>query len=213
MWKTEMVKRLESEAGFGLSEVLVASTLGALIVAGFVAFNHFQLHALHDQVSQIELQTIDRDVVDLFAREVRRAGGDPTCAGTVTGIVEAAERRIRIQSDLNGNGIVDNDQNEDVTYRHNAATNAFERLANGATEVLLSGLLLEGSGIYYYDAAGTQLVGNPFLTEAQRNSVRRIRLQLSLTNRGMNSGAQLKAAASTDVNLRNRYFIANTACP
>lgn len=208
-----MVERLRSEAGFGMSEVLVASTLGALMVAGFVAFNHFQLHALRDQVSQIELQTIDRDIVDLSAREVRRAGGDPTCARAVTGIREATAQSIRIESDLNANGVIGNDQNEDVTYRYNAATGAFERIANGATEVLLSGISLEGSGIRYFDAGGVELSGSPFLTEAQRNSVRRVRLQLGLADRGNSRGAWLKAAAATDVSLRNRYFIANTACP
>ena len=150
-----------SDRGFGTVEVLVASAVGLLIVAGFIAFNHFQLHALQDQVSQIEIQTADRNIIDLFAREVRRAGADPTCAKNVTGILEASASSIRIQADLNGNGAVDNTNNEDVTYRYNSATNALERLANGTTEVLISFVGIDGSGtgIQYFDSALNELVG------------------------------------------------------
>jgi hypothetical protein len=59
-----------SEAGFSTHEILVAATVGLLVTAGFVSFNHFQIRAIHDQVSQLEVQNMDRSVLDLFTREV-----------------------------------------------------------------------------------------------------------------------------------------------
>jgi Tfp pilus assembly protein PilW len=212
--KRPRLSRWRAHAGFGLPEVLVATSVGLMAVAGFVAFNHFQLHAIENQVTQLNVQTYERSVLDLFTREVRRASGDPTCAKNVTGVVAASSSSLEVQSDLNGNGTIDSNNNEDVTYRYNSSTGTFQRTANGSSESLLSGVGLS-TAFHYYDSSGTELTGDPWLTQAQRNGVRRVRLDRSVTGTGVGgSGAlSLKASSSTNVDLRNRFFVASTACP
>jgi hypothetical protein len=203
-----------SDAGFSTHEILVAATVGLMIAAGFVSFNHYQIRAIHDQVSQLELQTMDRDVLDLFAREVRRAGTNPTCAAGITALSEAKTTGLRIQADLNGNGVIDATNNEDVIYRASADGEALERVTNNTVETLLSGVKLGGSSLRYYDGSGTELVPNPALTTAQAASVRRVRLELKVSNDGYTSydSTMLSAAAATDIELRNRFFNASVTC-
>jgi prepilin-type N-terminal cleavage/methylation domain-containing protein len=205
------------QMGFTIPEVLVASALGLVVLATVYTFNRFQLFALRNQAVQLDIQTAARGFVDLFAREVRGTGMDPTCSKAFDGMGEARSDRLRIRMDLNGNGVIDGN-NEDVTYVFNAVTNSVERTANGATETLFSGLALTGSSIRYFDANGTELVptGSPAaLTPAQRALVRRVRVHIALQGAGVDpqNTQSLTARASTDVDLRNRFFIASTACP
>ncbi len=209
--------RRKGEAGFTIPELLVAMVVTLVITAGFLAFQRFQLFALHDQATQLDIQTAARNVVELFAREVRRAGMDPTCGKAFEGLAKARDKEVRIQSDLNGSGAIDG-PNEDITFRYNSETQAVERVANGVTESLLSGMDLDGSLILYYDAAGSQLVpavSTGGLNAAQRAAVRRIRIELAIAGdpADPNKEVPLRARASTNVNLRNRFFITNTACP
>jgi type II secretory pathway component PulJ len=200
-------------AGFSLVELLVATGLGLVAIATFLSFNRFQLFALQDQSTQIDLQTTARNVLDLFAREVRRAGMDRTCAGTFSGITIAKYHEVRIKADLNGNGAIDG-VNEDVTYRYNFEYGAVERVTTTSVERLISGVDLSGSNIRYFDATGVELFGWLGLPLAQRNAVRRVRMELRLTGETAdpNKATDLGAFASTDVNLRNRFFVAATAC-
>jgi len=209
----QRLHRWQDRRGFTTVETLIASAVGLMAAAAFLAFNHFQLHAIENQVTQLGVQNDSRAFVDLFAREVRRSGADPTCAKNVTAITEATASKIHIQADLNSNGVVDNNNNEDVTYNYDSSAGVFQRTANGTTETLLSGLTLTGTSLRYYDSSGNELVPSPSLSAAQRGSVRRVKLQLSASSSAVGSStAKLTAAASTNVDLRNRYFVASTAC-
>ena len=212
------LSRRRGDAGFTIVEVLVASTISMAALGAFLSFNRFQLYALRNQANQIDIQTTARSIVDLFAREVRRAGMNPNCAiPAFSGIAAAKSTSVRVQSDLNGDGAL-TALNEDLTYRYNFENNAVERVDhNGTTDTLVSGLNYNGSIIRYFDGAGAELI--PFfwtgLTAAQRSAVRRIRIQLALVGTAVDpvSEQRLTAQAATDVDVRNRYFVNATACP
>lgn len=211
--RNRRVRRRLGCAGFSLVEMLVATAIGLVGVATFLSFNRFQLFALQDQTKQVDLQKTARAMVDLFAREIRRAGMDPTCAGTFNGIATANAFRIQIKADLDSSGAIDA-VNEDVTYRYNFEDGSIERATTTSVEKLISGVNLAGSRFYYFDASGTELTGPWGLTSAQRDAVRRVRIELRLSDEAANpnESENLGASASTNVDLRNRFFVAATAC-
>lgn len=200
-------------AGFSMVEMLVATAIGLVGVATFLSFNRFQLFALQDQTKQVDLQKTARAMVDLFAREVRRAGMDPTCAGTFSGIQIGNPYKIQIKADLDSSGAIDG-VNEDVIYRFNFENGSIERVTTTSTEALITGVNFAGSMIHYFDGSGTELIGPWGLTSAQRDAVRRVRMELTLNDEAANPNEteNLGASASTNVDLRNRFFVAATAC-
>jgi prepilin-type N-terminal cleavage/methylation domain-containing protein len=203
--------------GYTLVEVLVSIALGLLALASFTAFNRFQLFALRNQATQIDLQLTARTVADLIAREVRRTGMDPTCAKSFEAVAKATDEELRVQSDLDGSGAIDA-PDENLTYRYNFDTNSIERVSGATTDVLLDGLDLSGSKLVYFDANGNVLspsVSTGGLNAAQRASVRRIRIELALADDASDplSDEELAAQISTDIDLRNRFFLQSTACP
>jgi type II secretory pathway component PulJ len=215
MWLMAALRRLRSDsAGFSLPEIMITTAISLAACATFLSFSNFQLAALRNQADQLDMQTAGRSIVDLFAREVRRAGRNPTCAGTFAAIAEATSYRLRIQSDLNGSGTIDG-HNEDITYGFNTYSRAITRLADGVTDELVSGIDPTGSRLRYFDAAGSELIPVWALTQAQRNSVRRVRLELTVRSGATRYGrsAPLQTQVSTDVDLRNRFFVAKTGCP
>jgi prepilin-type N-terminal cleavage/methylation domain-containing protein len=217
---------LHGRRGFTLVEVLVSIALSLVVLAGFTAFNRFQLFALRNQATQIDLQLTARTIVDLIAREVRRAGMDPTCAKNFDTVRRASSKEIRIQSDLNSNGSIGTGD-ENIRYRYNSSNNSIERITSNGTDALLDNVAPGSLTFSYYDANGNALVPNSwgdeddvsstggYLNGAQRTSVRRIRVALSLADDAVDplDDHQLKASFSTDVDLRNRYFLGSTVCP
>jgi type II secretory pathway component PulJ len=199
-------------AGFTLVELLVAMGLGLAAMAGFLAFQRFQMLALEDQAKQLDLQTATRSIVDLFAREVRRAGMDPACTKAFDALLDATASQARFQADLNANGVLDA-ASEDLTYRLVDGAR-LERVAGADTDVLLDGVSLSGSRLRYFDATGAELVPAPALDAAQRATVRRVRLELAVADAAANPQRRqpLIARAATDVELRNRFFVASIGC-
>lgn len=207
------------QAGFTLTEALFATTLGLVAVGAFTSFNIAQMYGMRNQANQVDLQTSARSITDLFAREVRRAGGgtNVNCTGTVsTGLLLAQTTQVRVRLDLNGNGVL-TDANEDVTYTLDFTNNKVTRTDNGAgrTDTLWSGVSLAGSQISYFDGAGNQLApGSTGLSAAQLLQVVRIRLQLGLTGNVVQPGNSMLQTAmeTTNITLRNRYFVMASTC-
>lgn len=201
--------------GFTLIELLVTMTLGLGVAATVAWFQRSQFLAMEEQAQQIDLQTTARAIVDVFARDVRRAGMNPSCSADFTPLAYAARDRVRIQADLNANGVLDA-ATEELRYRVLPTDRRVERQAGSANEILLENVTLSGSRLRYYDGAGTELI--PWfgeLTSGQRATVRRIRLEL-VAQGSARSGRRsqpLVARAATDVELRNRFFINTTGCP
>ncbi|TET85157.1 MAG: prepilin-type N-terminal cleavage/methylation domain-containing protein [Desulfobacteraceae bacterium] len=125
--------KMRNEKGFTLVELLVAMTVGGIVMAGIsMAYRSQQKSALvQDQVCAMQQNL--RASMQLMEREIRMAGYDP--AGSAgSGIQTANATSIRITLDIHdgadndADGIVDefdeagngdgdtNDINEDITY-------------------------------------------------------------------------------------------------
>lgn len=125
--------KMRNEKGFTLVELLVAMTVGGIVMAGIsMAYRSQQRSALvQDQVCAMQQNL--RASMQLMEREIRMAGYDP--AGTAgSGIQTANANSIRITLDIHDgadndtDGIIDefdeagngdgdtNDINEDITY-------------------------------------------------------------------------------------------------
>lgn len=195
-----------------ITELLVATALGLAAMGTVLAFNTAQIQTMQNQTVQIDLQTTARSIVDLFARETRRAGADPMCTKAVTPVVSASATEFRMQTDLNGNGAVDA-STEDITYRFVNSMTTVERNTGSSAEALLSGADLTGSRFRYFDGTGAELVPSPSLTASQRAAVRRVRIELAVREAGVGSqSVYLTARAATDVELRNRFFNVTVTC-
>jgi len=207
-------RRLRADAGVTLPEIMVSVALALVGMATALSFNRAQFFALRDQAKQIDIQTSTRGIVDFFAREVRRAGRDPVCTGVFTPLVLGTPTQVRFQSDLNSNGVLE-PITEDLTYRIMSGYTKLERVAGATLEILLNEVDLAGSKFRYFDGAGVELLPSPSLTAAQRAAVRRVRLEL--ITRGGSPGSPrttpLEARAATNVELRNRFFVATSTCP
>jgi type II secretory pathway pseudopilin PulG len=202
------------EAAFTLVEVLVALAVSLVVVGAIAAFQSYQLATLRDQAKQLDLQSTARSVVDLVTREVRRTGRNPTCQSAIGGLVTATDQSMRLQTDLDGNGTISG-ANEDVSYTLDAATKTVDRTdpARGGSSTLIDGVDVTGSGFHYFDGNGTELVaGATGLDATQRAQVRRVRFDLAMTDTTGNASSTVRrAVASTNLDLRNRFFVATNA--
>ena len=200
--------------GYGLSELLVATAVGLTTMAAVLGFSRFQLFALRTQSAQLEMQTVGRAATDLFSHEVRRAGMDPTCVKAFEGIAEARYDRLRIKGDVNGNGTID--VGEDITYSLQYWPYNLQRTVAGD-----SANSLADDNVYlypwfdYFDGAGNQIAPSSSLTSAQRAQVRRVRLTLWMWTQPIDpqNDTWMQASLTSNVDIRNRWFVTSTACP
>jgi hypothetical protein len=205
--------RVRGQGGYALAELLVATVVGLTAMAAVLGFNRFQLFALRSQSAQLEMQTVGRAVTDLFSHEVRRAGMDPTCAKTFEGIAEAGYDRLRIKSDVNGNGTID--AGEDITYSVQSSPYNMKRTVGETTINMADDNVSLIPLFEYYDGAGNKIAPSGSLTSAQRAQVRRVRLTLSMKTQTIDpqDDGWMQASFTSNVDLRNRWFVTSTACP
>jgi Tfp pilus assembly protein PilW len=202
-----------SQQGATMLESLVALAMLMIVLVSMFALYRYQMFALTTQNTQLDTQEAGRAVIDLFAREVRQAGADPTYSGTIPAIVQATPSKLQIQFDRNGNGAID--AGESVTYEYSCTETscAITRLVSGGTKTVFATSAPTGSTsvFTYYDGTGAAIVpggsGNS-LTAAQLASVRRVKFSLTLQqqNPAPANPLMLKASYTTNVDLRNRWL-------
>lgn len=204
----------DGRGGFSVIELVVGMALTLVVVAGLTSFETSQISALRNQSEQIDLQSSARGVVELLSRDLRRAGMDPSCSGAVEGITDATKHAVQVRADLDGSGAIDQ-AGEAVSYRYNGQAQRVERsTGNLGFSTLVDGVDVSGSEFRYFDGQGNELVPLPSLTRKERDSVRRVRLELSLhavrsdVGNGVSRGANLTA----DVTLRNRAIVGVAGC-
>lgn len=201
------------QSGFSLLEVLVSATIGLLLMAGVVSMSSVQLTTMQDQTKQADLQGLGRNLMSLFQREVRRAGADPQCTAAFDAIAGASQWHLVLQSDLDGSGAIDGDD-EYIAYYYLDDLGEIYRYANDNFEQLISGVDLSGSRLRYFDGDDNEIPSTEFLDADELASIRRIRLELEMSQEARNSDAEddLQASVSADITLRNRFFMADTNC-
>jgi type II secretory pathway pseudopilin PulG len=208
------LKSTEHQSGFTLVEILVATLAGMVMMAGFFGMSRLHLFTMQDQGRQIDVQSIARNIAQVFADDVRGAGADPTCVDTFEAIPAASDTYIRVLSDRDGDGLVDG-VNEDVTYLYINELHGIYRYTPDDIELLVNNIDLSGSGIQYIDGNGATIgAAGSWLSPAQRDSIRRVRLVLRIAHDAIDPGRDdpVRATLATDINLRNRFLVADTSC-
>ena len=98
------------ESGFTLVELMIAMTIGLIIMAALSSTFLMQRKIYDVQEQTVEMMQNARAAMDMMSREIRMAGYDPTGLANA-GIVIVLADKIYITMDLNG--AVDEDGNED----------------------------------------------------------------------------------------------------
>ncbi|NQT10838.1 MAG: prepilin-type N-terminal cleavage/methylation domain-containing protein [Desulfobacteraceae bacterium] len=109
------------ESGFTLVELLIAMTIGLIILAALSSTFLIQRKTYDVQEQIVEMVQTARAAMDMITREIRMAGYDPTGAG-FDGIIYNADQ-LQIETDINGDGNILNDDgsydsNEHIVYKY-----------------------------------------------------------------------------------------------
>ena len=125
------------ESGFTLVELLIAMTIGLIILAALSSTFLMQRKAYDVQEQIVEMVQNARAAMDIMSREIRMAGYDPTGLAGST-IVSTTSNSINFTLDITddaGTGPPDgdtNDANENITYLL-YTTNSIQKLGRKST--------------------------------------------------------------------------------
>jgi type IV pilus assembly protein PilW len=103
------------ENGFTLVELLIAMTIGLIILAALSSTFLMQRKIYDVQEQVVEMVQTARAAIDMMSREIRMAGYDPTGAG-FDGITYSTSQ-LQIRADLDGSGSTDG-TNENIRYAY-----------------------------------------------------------------------------------------------
>lgn len=121
------------ETGFTLIELMIAMCLSLLVMAPVVSLFVSLGRSYTTQEAAVEAQQDVRAALDFMLHDLRMAGLDPL-GSAGTGIEVANVSKIRVTSDRNLNGFLDESDDESVAYSYDSGNNR------------LSQILYEGSG-------------------------------------------------------------------
>lgn len=174
-------RRLNSERGFTLVEMMVGLSLAAIAAA--VTFGIFtSTQGSYYQTRNIsEAQAEIRVVAGMMTTEFRSLGSNPMQDGGVSfePISQALSTGIQFRMDLNGDGFIDgwNEPCEEVLYVYGSVAKEIYRVTWAGFFTVMTGV--ETFSIRYFDAAGAELTPVP-LNPNQRANVRSLRLDFSV---------------------------------
>lgn len=120
------------ESGFTLVELLIAMTIGLIILAALSSTFIMQSKIYDVQEQIVEMVQTARATMDMMSREIRMAGYDPTGAG-FDGIPYNTDLSIiDVYADLNDIPGIDNPTGsyEHITYSYDDANNRIDRNTN-----------------------------------------------------------------------------------
>ncbi|MFV9690407.1 MAG: PilW family protein [Desulfobacteria bacterium] len=159
------------ERGFSLIELLIAMTLG-LIVLGAISSVFLTQRQTYDAQEQIaDMVQTARAAMDMMSREIRMAGYNPANAG-FNGITYASSQ-LQIQADINGDGNTSSDPNENITYTYDAKNFRIDRNTGSGGQPFADNI--EAFNFVYLEADGTTEVN----TFANTGNIRQIRITIT----------------------------------
>jgi type II secretory pathway component PulJ len=203
-------RRRTAEAGFTLAELLAAMAVGVLVLiaAGFA----FQVAGgtLSRGSDQTEAQQNARWALERMVQEIRGAGYNPTAVPpnySFTAIKAPTQTSLILQSDFNGNGVLDapggcdpSAPSERVSYRlvGTELRRATDPPANTCESVVVGGV--RQLALSYFDMSGNAL-SFP-ISAAAEATVRSVAVTLTLQPE--TGGTQPVVTLTDRVRLRNR---------
>lgn len=190
-----------SEAGATLVELLVATTLGLVVVLAGVQL--LKTHAALALQVQADLAASSGAVWALrsAARDVRRAGADPRGRG-FEAFEDAASAAMKVGADTDGDGFLDPNSEETVglAWSGRGGGRVVRRVGRQSMGIV-SGVPEGGFRLRYYDGDGRELEAAAGLGVEERRRVRRVALEIEVhERRGALTGvASLASSASVRV--------------
>jgi len=113
---TKKISLLASEAdGFTVTELVLALAMMMMVMAAMVSLLISLNRSYTTQNVTAGVQQVTRAGINIMARDIRMAGLNPLKMNQI-GILEASVDKIRFQHDVNGNGTIESDQDEDIAY-------------------------------------------------------------------------------------------------
>ena len=163
------------ERGFTMVELLIAMTIGLIIMAALSSTFLMQRKIFDVQDQVVEMVQNARAAMDMITREIRMAGYDPTGAmqrsdptnADFVGIPYDANT-LQIYADLYGNENT-GDPNEDIAYTYDAANLQIDRNTGSGDQPFAENI--QSFTFEYFDSDG-----NPTTTTA---AVRQIKITIT----------------------------------
>ena len=109
--------------GFTLLELMIALAITGIVMAAVYSASKTQQDSYIAQEEVATMQQNIRSAMYYMEREIRMAGYDPS-SNTNAGFLTAGPNSINFTLDLNGNGSLVGDPNEDITFGFSSANDA-----------------------------------------------------------------------------------------
>ncbi len=203
----------KQQAGFTLTELLVALVTSALTTTALIAFFSMQTTTLRVQNARRAAQVTARGALNFMVRELEHIGRDPrrtlfTAADPA--LQQADDGTLHYRANLSTDW-ADTDATdtwENVTFQYNASTQAVEIVRGDGTYPLTDGGTNQKSYVpagglvfTYYDKDGNPVA--PGGNAAARASIRRINIFLRVHGVPPDGYPEPEVTLSQDVILRN----------
>ena len=217
------------KSGFTLVELMIALAIGMVVMLAIYSISNLAQRSSSSVGRKVVTQQDARAVLDLMAMEIRMASYNPTRATAARNMwsnsncqVSASQARkgiqnpsastIDVQMDLDGDGTIIGDANENIYYSYDGAQ--ITRSVNcGPPNTILGGtasgtnVVNNAAGIplfRYYNRLDT-LIPSAAMTDAQIAGIRRINITLVVDNELTDPGVATprRMIYSTNVIVRN----------
>jgi prepilin-type N-terminal cleavage/methylation domain-containing protein len=212
--------------GFSLVELMVALGIGVVVMLAIYSASDLAQRSSASVGRKVVTQQDARAVLDLMAMEIRMASFNPRRASGMwsssncqvsafqarKGIHNPSASTIDVQMDLNANGVIVGDQDENIYYSYDGVS-TIRRSVNCVPNVVLGGansgtsVVNGAAGIpvfRYYDRLDT-LIPSGGMTDTQIRNIRRINITLVVDNELADPGAPVprRMIYSTNILVRN----------
>ncbi|HTO89888.1 MAG TPA: prepilin-type N-terminal cleavage/methylation domain-containing protein [Candidatus Sulfotelmatobacter sp.] len=146
-----------SQSGLTLIELMVTVGVIGLVMVILSGILTSSSHLQSRTARRAAVQADSRQTLDLMGNELRQAGADPSMPPVgITGIQSADSLSVRIQADLNGDGVIQTaEPSEDVTYAYDAGQKAITRNPGAGAAVVMDHVT--AMSFSYYDSSNNLL--------------------------------------------------------
>ena len=146
--------RFKKTEGFTLTELMVAMSIGMVMLAAVTTtfMSQTKIYNAQEQINEMEQNA--RGVLDIISREVKMAGYNPA-TGAVTGVTYSTSQ-LQIEADLDASGTLStsSSDNERIVYIFDSGNKQITRkVGSGLAQVLADNIT--AFDFSYYQADGT----------------------------------------------------------